>query len=81
MKKYEVEIVFGHSFLNETGKSVCGDNKTRKVIFKGEADNEEMAVVSSNVQFGVKFTAGSGIAANTWSYKVSDDCSLVLRVK
>ena len=81
MKKFEVEIVFGHSFLNKTGKSVYGDGKTRKVIFKGEADNEEMAVVSANVEFSVKFTAGSGIVSNTYSHKVGDDCSLILRLK
>ena len=76
--KYEVEIYFGHSFLNDTGREVYGNNKKRKTIFKGEADNEEMAVVAANVEFGVEFKKSMwGVA---YIYDVSDDCSLILRI-
>lgn len=79
MTKYEVSIVFGHSFLNTLGQSIYGDGKTRKVILKGEADNEEMAVVAANVAFGVEFK--SGIIAKTYDHKVGEDSVLVLHVK
>lgn len=81
MIKYEVEIVFGGSFQNEAGKSVYDDSLSRKVILKGEAYARSVAVSLANIGFGVDFSVCSGIVPDTYCYKVSNHCSLVLRVK
>lgn len=79
MKKYEVSIVYGHSYLNTTGKSVYGDGKSRKVILRGEAENEKLAVIEANVTFGVQFK--EGLIAHVYSHKIGDDSMLVLKIK
>ena len=81
MKKYEVEIVFGNSFLVDSGKIVYGDNIYRKVILKGEAYTSSIAVSMANIGFGVEFSVCSCTVPDTYYYKVSNHCSLVLRVK
>lgn len=80
MKKYEVRIVFGNPFLNETGKSVFGDGKTRMVILNGENDNEALCVASANVEFGVDFKP-SPLLAGVYTYDISTRCTLILHVK
>lgn len=81
MVNYEVEIVYGKSFLNDAGKSVYGDNLSRKVILKGEAYTRSIAVSTANIEFGVEFSAGISVVPTVFIYKVSNHCSLVLRVK
>lgn len=81
MIKYEVEIVFGDSFLNEDGKNVYVDNVFRKVILQGDAYTRSIAVSLACIGFGVEFSVCTGEIPDTYSYKVSNHCSLVLRVK
>lgn len=81
MIKYEVEIVFGEYFLNGAVKSLYGDNVARKTILKGDAYTRSVAVSIANIGFGVDFTVCSDIVPDTYSYKVSNNCSLVLRIK